>query len=710
MGVRWYEWKKLMCHSEGLLIVVAFVLLEIFRLIISHGSGLAENKRHGTFYEQYLSYVVGKVDEETTDFFSERNEEFSRAESLLQTIYQRYSSGELTEEEYRSQLGELEQLMAGQKGYDVLYKQYLYARENPENRYLLDTNAWDALISEESLDIGLLLAIMIFALLCFGRESSAEMDIIIRMSANGERKTAKEKILLVTILSLGSCMLDFCIRVVFFQCGYGFTHGDYPVQSLEFYSGYAGSMSLMETTLRIFLFRMAGCALWGLTVSAAIVVFRKYAVSMLATLALVLLPYYGLPKQYMKYYLPGPLGFFIGTGYYQGTVSEYNEITRQEVYQFIQVPAHIKAILVVVNFLLGMLMADFILRAYTNHWRKKTGGYKAGGLIGVVFCMVCLGGCSGRVVSQEASEVLYNLDNRYYYESSDYLVYVDYDAEGGSYIAVREKESGNIFPLVRDVFRGNKDVSSCFYGEGNDIYYMERSFDNKNRYFSKLYDTISIICVDLDTFESRTIFQDNANQDRTSALGLSQIGQDALFYSDIVTFVVKEDMIYFISSDEVSAVNTLSGGRKKLFSYNSGNVAYDGYYFFFLDDMSRLRKFSLEEEWEENVCDIVAGKFLLEGDGVLYTDRKYGAALTAFCFSTQDKEILIREEPLVFYSDGDNLFFVPKRESVIYELEAGGGSPKEIGTKKSAVVYPFSSYGSIFVPDMETGEMVEYQK
>lgn len=710
MGVRWYEWKKLMYHSGGLLIVATFVLLEVFRLIISYGSGLSEDRRYRTSYEQYLSCVVGKVDGETARFFSERNEEFSRAESLLQTIYQRYSLGELTEEEYRFQLGELEQLMAGQRGYDVLYKQYLYARENQENRYLLDTNAWEALISDESLDIGLLLAIMIFALLCFGRESSAEMDIVIRMSANGERKTAGEKILLVTMLSLGSCMLAFCIRVLFFQWGYGFTHGDYPVQSLEFYYGYEGSMSLMETTLRIFLFRMAGCALWGLTVSAAIVGLRKYAVSMLATLALVLLPYYGLPRQYMKYFLPGPLGFFIGTGYYQGTVSTYNEITGQEVYQFIQVPAHIKAILVVVNFLLGMLMADFILRGYTNHWRKKTGGYKAGGLIGVAFCMVCLGGCSGRAASQEASEVLYNLDNRYYYESSDYLVYVDYVAGGGSYIAVREKESGNIFPLVRDVFRGNKEVSSCFYGEGNNIYYMERSFDNKNRYFSKLYDTISIICVDLDTFESHTIFQDNANQERTSALGLSRIGQDTQFYSDIVAFVVKEDMIYFISSDKVSAVNALSGGRKTLFSYNSGNVAYDGHHFFFLDDMSRLLMFSLKEEQEETVCDIVAGKFLLEGDGVLYTDREHGAALTAFCFSTQNKEILVREEPLVFYSDGDNLFFVPKRESVIYKLEAEGGRPKEIGMKKSAVIYPFSSYGSIFVPDMETGGMAEYQK
>lgn len=710
MGVRWYEWKKLMCHSGGLLIVWAFILLEVLGLIFSHGSELSENRRYRSFYGQYLSHVAGKVDEETTYFFAERNEEFSRAESLLQTIYQRYSSGELTEEEYRSQLGELEQLMAGRKGYDVLYRQYLYARENQENRYLLDTNAWAALISVESLDIILLLTIMIFALLCFGRESGAEMDIVIRMSANGERKTAREKILLVTLLSLGLCVLDFCIRVVFFQWGYGFTHGDYPVQSLEFYSGYVGSISLMETALHIFLFRMAGCVLWGLSVSAAIVGFRKYAVSMLVTLALVLLPYYGLPKQYMKYFLPGPLGFLIGTGYYQGTVFEYNEVTQREIYQFIQVPVHTKVILAAVNLFLGVLFTGFILRAYTNHWRKKTRGIRQGLFIGVVFCMVCLAGCSGRTDSQETSRVLYNLDNRYYYESSGYLVYVDYDAEGGSYIAVREKESGNVFPLIRDVFRGNKEISSCFYGEGNYIYYMERSFDNKDRYFSKLYDTFSIICVDLDTFESRTIFQDNANQNRSSALGLAQIGQDASFYSGIVAFVVKENRIYFISSGEVSEVNALSGSRKTLFSYNSGNVAYDGYNFFFLDDMSRLQKFSLEENREETVCDIVAGKFLLERGGVLYTNREHDAALTAFCFSTQEKEVLVREEPLAFYSDGDNIFYIPKRESVIYELEAEGGNPKEIGTKKSAIIYPFSSYGYIFVPDMESGGVVEYMK
>ena len=157
-------------------------------------------------------------------------------------------------------------------------------------------------------------------------------------------------------------------------------------------------------------------------------------------------------------------------------------------------------------------------------------------------------------------------------------------------------------------------------------------------------------------------------------------------------------------------VDILSGSRKTLFSYNGGNVAYDGDSFFFLDNMSRLRKFSLEENREEDVCGIVAGKFLVEEDRILYTDREQNAALTAFCLSTQEKEVLVWEEPSVFYSDGDNIFFVPKRKSVIYELEAGAGSPKEIGMNKSALIYPFSSYESIFVPDMEAGGVVEYPK
>lgn len=716
MDVRWYEWKKLMSHSRGFLIFMVFILLEVLELIFSYGQDVSETGMYRPFYEKYLACVVGSVDEETAQFFSEKDEEFSQAESLLQTIYQRYSLGELTEEAYRSQLEELEQLQASKKGYDVLYEQYLYAREKPENRYLLDTYAWDSLISKDSLDLRLLIIIMIFALLCFGRENVSEMDIIIRMSINGERKTAKEKILLVILLSLSVCILDFFIQIVYFHWGYGFNHGDYPVQSLVFYSGYDGSISLMEAAFRICLFRMVGCVLWGLTVSAAIVVLRKYATSMLVTLALILLPYYGFPKQYMKYFLPGPLGFMIGTGYYQGTVFEYNEISKQEIYQFIQVPVYIKVFLVLTNILLGMLFAGIILKTYTNHWKKKEKLNRAAAFLCLLCCIPCLVGCSDNTAIPERPDALYNLDNRFYYEGKDCLVYVDYSAEEGSYIAVREKESGNTYPLVRDVFRGNKKISTEFYGEGNYIYYMERSYDNKGRYFSKLYDTFSIVRVNLDTFESQIIFQDNANQERTSVLGLGKIGKGAIFYSDIVAFVVRKDRIYFISSDKVSEVNILSGRRKTLFSYSNGNVAFDGNSFFFLDHISRLCRYSLSENCEVAVYDIAAGKFWLDRDKVLYTDREQNGALTALYFNSQEggaepiKKILVEEEPLVFCSDGDNLFFVPKREPIIYELESGGGRLKELGVTESAIIYPFSSYESILMPNMVDGGVVEYLK
>ena len=116
MGVRRYEWKKLMYHSGGGPIIAVFILLEVLGLIISHGSRLSETERYRSFYEQYLSHAAGKVDGRTERYFSERDEAFSRAESQLQTIYQRYSSGELTEKEYRSQLGELEQLQVSKIG------------------------------------------------------------------------------------------------------------------------------------------------------------------------------------------------------------------------------------------------------------------------------------------------------------------------------------------------------------------------------------------------------------------------------------------------------------------------------------------------------------------------------------------------------------------------------------------------------------------
>lgn len=716
MDVVRYEWKKLMRHSKVFWMIMAFVILKVLELMVSHGPGMAEAGRYSSSYGEYLSVVEGRVDEGTAEFFSAKDEEFSRAESLLQTIYQKYSSGEWTEEEYRSRLGELERLMATKEGYDVLYSQYLYARENPKNRYLLDTNAWEALISKESLDMGLLFVIMISAAACFGRENVSEMDTIIRMSVNGGRKTAAGKILLVILLSSSLCILDFCIQAAFFHWGYGFGHGDYPVQSLEFGSAYEGDMSLTGAAESICLFRMAGGVLWGLIAGAAVVVLKNYALSMSAALSLILLPYYALPRQHMKYFLPGPLGFLLGAGYCRGTVSEYDGITGREVYQFIQVPGHTKLLLAAANLLLGVLLAGIILKSYTNHWSEKTRGCRAGVFLAILICTPWLGGCAGRTDAPKMPEILYNLDNRYCYESEDYLVYVDYHGEEGAYIAVREKEGGGTYPLVRDVFRGNKNVSAAFYGEGNRIYYMERSYDNKDRYFSSLYDVFSVVCVDLDTFESRVVFRDNANQNRTSVLGLGRIGKGAAFYSDIVAFVVRDDRIYFISSGRVSEVNILSGGRKTLFFYYGGNVAYDGNGFFFLDDMSRLCRYSLKENREEAVGGIVAGKFWLEGDRVIYTDRERGGALTAFRFGTQgaegelSKKVLVWEEPLTFCSDGNNIFFIPKREAVIYELENGEGSPKEVGAVKSAMIYPFSSYGSIFVPDVEGGGAAEYPK
>lgn len=66
-----------------------------------------------------------------------------------------------------------------------------------------------------------------------------------------------------------------------------------------------------------------------------------------------------------------------------------------------------------------------------------------------------------------------------------------------------------------------------------------------DRYFSMLYDTFSIVRINLDTFETCTVFQDNANLNRTLALGLGEATQDAYFPIEPEIYILnKKSAIY----------------------------------------------------------------------------------------------------------------------------------------------------------------------
>lgn len=686
-----YEWKKWWYGSRGYWILVLFVFLELVLLFVTDRPYTLEIEENREAYTLYLSEVEGEIDEASRSFFARMDERFQKAESRLQRIYGAYSDGALEESAYRAELLELSELLRTREGYDTLYEQYIYARESPKDRYLLNTNGWNALLAKEQLDPVLLLTILVFALWCFGREISSEMDAMMKLCVHGERKTAGVKLVLVTGMSGGLCLWAYGLRVLFFGLRYGFFCGNAPIQSLETYQEYTGHASLYGAAAGVLGFQLIGCVLWGMLVSAAVVWLRKYALAMLSTLAGLLLPYYGLSTDYIKYFLPGPLGFLAATGYYRGTVLQYNAQTGQQLCQFLQVPQWLKVVLIFVNLGLFLLLACFIKSRYTNQWRK---GRRKGAV--ALFMLLCLCGMvSGCKREEMVSASVYNLDNRLQYESEAYLVYVEYTEEQTSQLTVQEKATGQTFPLIQDVFQEKKEIYPFFYGDGEWIYYLERGWDHKERYFSSPYAYFAIKGVNLRDFESRTIYRKTA---------------DWALYAELIAFLVKEEAVYFITSDGVYAAEGAKGAAEKLFSYTGSNVAYQDGQFFYTDFMSRLHRYSVEEKKSIELSDIVAKQFLL-GDGeVFFTDLGNHARLTACDFQSGETRVLLEQEPLDFFSDGEMMFVIEKNTSMLYELDPDQGKREALGVAPGSVLYVFSDYGAVLAPDLEAGGRVELLK
>ena len=222
-------------------------------------------------------------------------------ESEFQTIYQRVSDGEITKEERKERISELEELLQKKEGFLVLYDQYTDVKENSDNRYLLNTNAWDALLSNDRLDYLLVIFVMLLASECFGMEITSEMDVLLRISKKGEKNLGLYKLILVTFVSGFSFILEFLIRILFYHSKYGFTHGDYPLQSLSDFQYFSGDVTLMEAGFGIFMWKLLGVVMWSVILCALMIWLRTYALAMIVAFSGITIAYVAMPKDVFFY-------------------------------------------------------------------------------------------------------------------------------------------------------------------------------------------------------------------------------------------------------------------------------------------------------------------------------------------------------------------------------------------------------------------------
>lgn len=673
---------------------IAFQIIAFVSLLITDtpANSKIENNREGYIY--YLKNVEGEVTQETDEYFTKHADAFTAMESEFQTIYQKVSEGKLTKEESKSRISELKEELERKEGFLVLYDQYTEAKLARNNRYLLNTNAWDSLLSGESLDFLLIIFIMIIGCVSFGMEITSEMDVMLRISLNGEKKIGIYKLSIVVLISSLSFVLQQSIRILYYHIRYGFSHGEYPLQSLCKFQTYDGEISLLQASIGIFAWKLLGVILWSVLVCACMLWLRQYTVVMISAFSGIIMSYVGISKEYLKYFIPGPLGALLGTGFYRGSEYSVSDFGEQKIYSFIQLSRNVKMLIFVADILILICLVVYVINKYSNCWNRWK-MHKIRKMVGVFLAVVLLGTTTGCSSENKDYSPVFNLKNSGNYESSKYLLYYDIN-QGEGAIVVRDKISGKTTNLIKDVYRDGKEILNTFYVDDNCAYYIEMTYSKEEKYFANELDKLSLIRVDLEDFSAKPIFSVDIKTTKKDLFGINEVkNENCSIFNSIVSFFVYENEFCFVTPDgEVYDVNLSTGTKKLLFLCNPISVSFVNGSFYYIDEVSRLTKYDIESGTEQVYEDIATSDFIINENYIVYKDVANSNALVCAELSGANKK-LIYEGEMYFLAMDKNAIYYMDDDEVLHEVDFKGKNIKETQTTLCATIYVFSDYDKI---------------
>ncbi len=369
-----FEMKKILIFQKGLWFIIFLMILKMIGLLLTDdGAALQENKSDYLFY---LEPIKGALTEKTQRFLREESEKISGAKIELENLYLAYYNSVLNKQAMsKSELDYMTQSFEGQiekeGGFLILYDQYMYIRENPDNRYFLYTDGWNALLAHERLDLPLFLLLLLLITPIFCQEYESKMDAILLSSKKGRANLVGKKILLafgmVVILSLFFSFLDYA----FFSLHYGLEDGHYPLQSLEYYHSSIKNLSLLEAYIGMSFFRIIGHLFLAVIIMFASVYTKKTVLTLFFGSAVVLIPYFGLAARWVAYILPLPLSFMIGSGFFKGDELAESADGMSEIIVYRSVSELETAIMIALLFVISYVIILLVFKKYINYQIRR---------------------------------------------------------------------------------------------------------------------------------------------------------------------------------------------------------------------------------------------------------------------------------------------------------------------------------------------------
>lgn len=656
MSVFTYELKKIMLFQKGLLYIIAFLLISTLWLVVTDTPQDSAMEQYRKEYEWYLEKVEGACTDEAAAFLEQEAAAIAEANSTRRDLLEQYYSGVITEELYEQKSAALDAITENENGFEVVYQQYLYVCENKDNHYFLQTNGWSGLFGNSTLDFPLFLVVLLLATAVFCSEYSCQMDSLILTSKEGLKST-RYKLLIIVASVLSLCFLTALIRYAFFAIKYGLPCGDYPIQSIADFGTSMKELSLLEGYIAITALRCLGYVSFSVLLLLASVLVKKYALTVLLGAVTTLVPYIGLSATTLCR-LPIPLAFMLGTDYLSGSIKASDLLTGEEIAVFQEVSGYELFVLIVVSVLISLLAVLWLLIRNKNRWQGIGGKSKR--YCATVLCLAIVlvfTGCA----DEDAANTSFNasLTGR----ANEYEVICDH-AEQAYYL--KNNSTGVTLDLVRSplfgVFSGEDSVKG-YYMDYPDLYYTiseTESHINRVGTYNSSFTKVSVVKLNLETFKEEIIFEKIADSGR-SLLGIEyEVGDTWEFLQYHHNFFVNENSIFFVGNGGITEVNRKSGIPQKLDLRASENIAFDGRYFYYIDNQSALTKFDTLSEETIPLEGVIAYDFCVDGQFIYYISMIDGQKAYQCSLDGTNNKIISDVAALDISCDKENIYLLHK--------------------------------------------------
>ncbi len=619
-----YEVKKIMRCQRGLLHIALVLLPGMVWLALTDSPMDNAMEQYKNEYEWYLEKVNGYCSEASSLYLEQEAERIVEAKQKQSTLLENYYDGKISESEYKKESREIEKVLEHQNGFEVIYQQYLYICENAGNRCFLQTNGWMGLLGKGTLNFILFLGILLLVTPVFCSEYSCQMDTLILTSREG-RKSSLYKLLImiaaVLFLSISISLMEYG----FYRFKYGLPNGDYPIQSIRYFADSSKDVSLLEGYVYIGLLRMFGGVFLTILLMFISVLAKSYAITLLTGAVSVIIPYIGLSKTSI-YHMPMPLPFLLGTDFFAGNIVLRDALTDDDKIIFAEVDTVTLLTLLSVSVLLCILAAFWILRCNSNRWMVKSGQKKrAAALAFMLSLALTVTGCSGR---GKMESLVYNSSAEY-----DCMGYEIIQDAGTFEYSLKNTSTGETYPLARSpmfgIFSDEEEVRA-FYMCPPYLYYttsvMESYVNRVGNYYSNI-SKVSVIEMNLDTFEEKTIFEQITNPGR-SVLGINyETGDKWKFLDFHYAFFLNDEIIFFVGNDGITQVNRFTGKIVKLDIPANGNISFDGESIFYKNEQGLLTRYYVSGNKVYTYENIVTYDFCMDEQSIYYISRTDGGCL-----------------------------------------------------------------------------------